>query len=66
MRHWLKERHAELRARYLKRPEPHRLLAAQAAQVDVLLQRLWSECIDDPAIALVAVGGYGRGLMFPH
>jgi [protein-PII] uridylyltransferase len=66
VRHWLKERHDELRARYLKRPEPHRLLAAQAAQVDVLLQRLWAECIDDPEIALVAVGGYGRGLMFPH
>ena len=43
MRTWLKERHAELRARYLKRPEPRRLLAAQAAQVDVLLQRLWAE-----------------------
>ncbi|HRA22774.1 MAG TPA: nucleotidyltransferase domain-containing protein, partial [Usitatibacteraceae bacterium] len=65
-RRWLKARREELRERYLRRPDPQRALAAHAAVVDGLLARLWAQCIRDPAIALVAVGGYGRGLLFPH
>jgi [protein-PII] uridylyltransferase len=65
-RRWLKARREELRERYLRRPDPQRALAAHAALVDGLLARLWAECIRDPGIALVAVGGYGRGLLFPH
>jgi [protein-PII] uridylyltransferase len=66
LRNWLKARRQELRSRYLKRPDPGKTLEANAAVVDEVLQRLWSHCIDDPAIALVAVGGYGRGALFPH
>jgi [protein-PII] uridylyltransferase len=56
----------ELKARYLKRPDAHRTLVAHAASVDLVLQRLWAESIDEAGIALVAVGGYGRGALFPH
>jgi [protein-PII] uridylyltransferase len=66
LRAWLKEKRQELRTRYLRRSDPKRLLAAHAALVDQVLQRLWAECVRDPAFALVAVGGYGRGGLFPH
>ena len=65
-RRWLKARREELKARYLKRPEPARLLASQAALVDALLARLWNACVGDREAALVAVGGYGRGALYPH
>ena len=65
-RRWLKARREELRTRYLRRPDPQRCLAAHAAVVDTLLTLLWAGSIRDRGIALVAVGGYGRGTLFPQ
>ena len=43
------------------------LLAARADAVDNVLQRLWAHFIGNPeGILLAAVGGYGRGELFPH
>jgi [protein-PII] uridylyltransferase len=66
LRAWIRERREDLKGRYYKRSDPHATLAANAAFVDGLLQRLWSEHVLNPGVALVAVGGYGRGRLFPH
>src|SRR5258708_330147 len=65
-RAWIREKREELRKRYFRRRDAQRTLGAQAAFVDELLQRLWRDNIDDKSLALVAVGGYGRGALFPH
>src|SRR4051812_48793566 len=66
LRAWLKTRREDLAARYFKRPDPQQTLRANADLVDQLLRQLWSRAIADPEVALVAVGGYGRGALYPH
>jgi [protein-PII] uridylyltransferase len=43
-----------------------RLVKALTKHVDVTLQDLWDHAMMPPGAALVAVGGYGRGELFPH
>jgi [protein-PII] uridylyltransferase len=66
LRTWLKAERARSKDEYLKRPDPARILAELATQVDTALARLWAEIVVEPGAALIAVGGYGRGALFPH
>src|SRR5512146_2952733 len=65
-RAWIRARREELRLRYLRRPDPRANLAANAEAVDQMLEQLWREHVRDASLALVGVGGYGRGALFPH
>ncbi len=42
------------------------LTRALARHVDATLESLWAECGLPPSATLVAVGGYGRGELFPY
>jgi len=44
----------------------NQLVRALARHVDATLQTLWADCAMPAPLALVAVGGYGRGELFPH
>ncbi len=58
---------ARLLKRYGRDVDIDRLLALRARLVDDLLRRAWHECIAaDAPLSLVAVGGYGRGELFPR
>ena len=47
-------------------PAATRLVRALARHVDATLAALWAEAGMPASAALVAVGGYGRGELFPH
>jgi len=46
--------------------KPEKLLTSLRASVDAALARAWQACGMPASAALVAVGGYGRGELFPH
>jgi [protein-PII] uridylyltransferase len=65
LRDWLADERAAIKASYLKRPQPDRNLRQHATAVDELISRIATDIGLPSNVALVAVGGYGRGFLFP-
>jgi len=65
LRQRLAEGRAELRSRYIAGLAGKRMLRGQARLTDGLLRDVWRHLRMPPTAALLAVGGYGRGELFP-
>jgi [protein-PII] uridylyltransferase len=55
-----------LRTEYLSQPDAHRMTTRYRMLIDSVLRENWHACHMSKTLALVAVGGYGRGTLFPH
>ncbi len=63
----LADHDAELARRFDAGEDIDRLLAERVNAVDGWVRQTWARCIpSDAPLALFAVGGYGRGELFPH
>lgn len=61
----LQEGQDRLRARYERTSNAAALLQGRSALIDTLLRDIWQQCALSPTLALLAVGGYGRGELYP-
>jgi len=66
LRQHLREGRQALRAAYALRPSPATLLRSHGKLVDGALVRAWKLLPEGSPACLVAVGGYGRGELFPN
>jgi [protein-PII] uridylyltransferase len=56
----------KLRNAFFARPDPPRLLRGLARLTDEVLKDVWQASRMPAGAALLAVGGYGRGKLYPH
>lgn len=66
IRDCLKQGQTDLAAAYLARPDHKTYLAGRSQLVDRMLCRLWEIAGMPESTSLIAVGGYGRGELYPH
>ena len=65
LREALRRDRAALEQDFLRHGKASRLLAAHSRLIDGYLQRIWQQLALPASAALVAVGGYGRGELYP-
>jgi [protein-PII] uridylyltransferase len=65
-RNQLKNGFSELKAEFALKPNAKRLFKQHCQLVDGVLMQMWAQAGIDAQCSLVAVGGYGRGELYPH
>ena len=66
MRESLRSDRLALEQSFLQQGKAARLLSAHSRLIDQYLRRVWQQLAMPQQIALVAVGGYGRGELYPR
>ena len=66
LRHALQQQRRVLADTFQLKRNPHALLNGHSACVDNTIRQLWHNQQLNSGAALVAVGGYGRGELYPH
>lgn len=66
LRQMLHDGHAAIKSDFANNSNINRLFKQRCALIDQLLSSLWSALDIKDTCCLVAVGGYGRGELFPH
>ena len=62
----LQQRREAIHASFEQRPDPYKTLSEISRSVDETLRTIWEGTGQSGTTCLIAVGGYGRGLLYPY